>query len=95
MPVDDYKHHLLNNITKDYKRADRGDVLRTNKEAAKIAEKLKVEEKAEILSDSPAFVTIKDHKDDFPGRIKCRLINPSKTQIGIISKNILEKVNNR
>jgi predicted GIY-YIG superfamily endonuclease len=93
MPVDDYKHHLLNNITKDYKRADRGDVLRTNKEAAKIAEKLKVEEKAEILSDSPAFVTIKDHKDDFPGRIKCRLINPSKTQIGIISKNILEKVN--
>ena len=41
-----------------------------------------------------AYVTIKDHKEGFPDKISCRLINPSKTDIGKISKQILVRVIN-
>ena len=38
-----------------------------------------------------SYITIKDHKEHFPNKI-CRLINPSKSDIGKISKTILEKI---
>lgn len=93
MPIAQYKNQLLNNITKDYMKVNINEVKNTNIEAKTLANKFNVARKAEILSDNPSFITIKDHKDDFPGRIKCRLINPSKTEIGKISKHILAKVN--
>ena len=40
------------------------------------------------------FITAKDHKKDFSKKIQCRLINPSKTHIARISKNILDGINN-
>ena len=39
------------------------------------------------------LVRIKDHKENFPGKIECRLINPAKTNIGIIGKQILDRIN--
>ena len=40
------------------------------------------------------YITIKDHKEDFPNKnkISCRLINPSKSDIGKTSKTILGKL---
>jgi hypothetical protein len=93
VPVTEYRKNLADNITKDYKKVDTSEILNTNIKAAEIAKKLKVDDRAEILSESPGFITIKDHKPDFPGRVACRLINPSKSDIGIISKHILEKIN--
>lgn len=93
MNLAQYKNQLLNNITKDYKKVNINEVNNTNLEAKTLANKFDVAKKAEILSDTSSFITIKDHKEDFPGRIKCRLINPSKTEIGKISKHILAKVN--
>ena len=43
--------------------------------------------------ESEAFITYKDHKEDFNLRPKVRLINPSMSFIGKISKQILEKAN--
>ena len=51
IPVETYKTHLRNNITKDYKKSSNNKVNQTNKEAAQIAKKLNVAEKAKILSD--------------------------------------------
>ena len=59
----------------------------------KIASKLKLEDRIQILDDNDAYISIKDHKEGFPDKISCRLINPSKTDIGKISKQILDKVN--
>ena len=41
------------------------------------------------------YVMLKDHKPDFINNPTCRLIinNPCKTEIGIISKNILDWIN--
>ena len=92
VPVDEYKKHLHNNVTKDYRKCDSTKVDETNKEAAKIATKIELSDRIEKLSEQPSYVTIKDHKENFPGRIQCRLINPSKTKIGMISKSILENI---
>ena len=40
----------------------------------------------------PAFITIKDHKPNFQNNTKCRLLNPSKSELGLTSKKLLEKI---
>ena len=40
---------------------------------------------------SDVFITVKDHKESVPGRIDCRLINPAKSNIGRISKQIISE----
>ena len=47
----------------------------------------------ERLQQSEAYITVKDHKDDFPANPKFRLINPSKTDVGKVSKVILDRIN--
>lgn len=45
------------------------------------------------LAPKPAFVTLKDLKDNFSNRPQCRLINPVKSEIGIVSKHVLDRIN--
>ncbi len=45
------------------------------------------------MAERQAFITLKDHKENFENNPKCRLINPAKSEIGRISKKILEKIN--
>ena len=46
------------------------------------------------MSKAKAFISLKDHKPDFENHPKCRLINPAKSQLGKVSKAILDKINN-
>ena len=92
MPVQDYKTMLKQNVTKSYKKTNTQEVFQTNL-AAQLAKQLEIDDRIETLSELPAYVTIKDHKDTFPGRMECRLINPSKTKMGLISKKFLENIN--
>ena len=39
-----------------------------------------------------AFLTIKDHKKDFEHTKPCRLINPAKSDLGVISKSVLDVI---
>ena len=39
----------------------------------------------------PAFITLKDHKENFKSNKKC-LINASKSGMGIVSKKYLENI---
>ena len=47
------------------------------------------------MAKTPAFITLKDHKDNFETNPKCRLINPSKSELGKVSKTILDNINKR
>ena len=38
------------------------------------------------------FITIKDHKSNFPSKVDYRLINPARSQIGKIAKDILQRI---
>ena len=90
---DDYNKLLTENITKDYKRTSDQTVHACNKEASKIAQTLKLDRRMESHSEKNAYITLKDHKPDFRDRPKCRLINPAKSQMGRVSKQLLEKLN--
>ena len=88
-----YGKLMKDNITKSYKKAGRSIENELNKEAKEIAEKLKIGDRMECLANQQAFITLKDHKDNFQNNPTCRLINPTKREMGLISKQILERVN--
>ena len=47
----------------------------------------------EPMADTQAFISLKDHKEDFDNHPKCRLINPAKSNLGKVCKVILDKIN--
>ena len=59
----------------------------------KYIKNIKLDDRIENLAKTPAFMTLKDHKENFRSRHSCCLINPSKSKLGKVSKAILEKVN--
>ena len=92
---DDYKKQLRENITRTYNKFTKRKLHAVNKQAKKIAEKLNIDDRIEKIQETEAYVTVKDHKKGFPNHPSFRLINPSKSDIGRISKKILDKINQR
>ena len=45
------------------------------------------------MQETETYITMKDHKESFPNKISCRLINTSKSSVGKTSKVILDKIN--
>ena len=74
-----YKKLLHDNITQTYKNAHAANAKgKIDRESKKLAKNLSLEDKMEYYSDNHAYITSKDHKENFRNNIKCRLINPSK-----------------
>ena len=90
----DYKKMLHDNVTKTYRKATSDVIKKINEEAAVLFEQNLIKGKIPKYHIQESFVTIKDHKPSFPNKIECRLINPSKSYLGKISKQILDKINN-
>ena len=57
-----------------------------------IAKKLELSDRIEHLARNPAFNTLKDHKENFNSKLPCHLINSSKSELGTVSKQKLEKI---
>ena len=62
-------------------------------EVKNIPKKILLSDRIECLAKIPAFVTLKDHKDNLQSSLHCRLRNHSKSELGKISKSILENIN--
>ena len=88
----DYKNLVDKNIQKSYKKANKGQEARINKDTKAIAEELDLPDRVETMAKRDAFITLKDHKPNFNNAPTCRLINPTKSVIGRISKEILQKI---
>ena len=54
-----------------------------------------INDRIKKIQDSEAYITVKDHKKRFPNNPSFGLINPSKSDIGRISKKILDKINQK
>ena len=81
------------NVTKRYKKTNpKVPDMNTLKDKI-IAEKLELANRIEASAPRYSFITLKDHKFDFINNPTCRLINPCKSEIGIISRNILDRIN--
>ena len=78
---------------KTYKKSCPKVIDQLNSQSARVAKKLGLDNRIEKLAEKEAFITLKDHKPGFHDHPTCRLINPSKSEIGIISKRILDEIN--
>ena len=88
-----YNDLLEKNITKSYKKAQPEATQAIHKENKAMATKLKIDDRVNTTADKDAFITLKDHKPNFANKPTCRLINLTKSEIGKISKNILDRIN--
>ena len=93
MSKDHHKKRLHDNVTKTYQKAPPKLEASINMEAKSISTKLKISDTVERIARTPAFVTLKDHKDNFRSNLTCRLVNPSKNEFGKVSKQLVEKIN--
>ena len=66
-----------------------------NKEAKQIVNNYEIADRIDCLRKFNPFISFKDHKDNFLSNPKCRLINPTKSQIGKISKLFIENINTK
>ena len=80
---------------KTYKHGSEDNISEINNELKHIADKLSIGNRIECMKKREAFISLKDHKENFENNPKCRLINPAKSDSGKISKLILDKVNTR
>ena len=63
-----------------------------NSEAETMLSINKIKGKIRKMNTNNAFITVKAHKNNFPCSVKYRLLNPCKSGIGKISKNILDRI---
>ena len=68
-----YNQLLNDNITKTYKKADKNQLNKIDAEAKAITKKLGIDNRVEMTARKEAFVTLKDHKDNFANKPTCRL----------------------
>ena len=71
----DYEMLMHENITKTYKKINESRIKGINKSAKRILNRLDLENRIEKLQENESYITIKDHKDDFPHKILRRIIS--------------------
>ena len=93
MDTQSYNDLLQNNSTKTYKKVipDTADSIELK--AKDIAKKLQLDSRINSTTKREAFITPKDHKPNFANNPTCRLIYPAKSEIGKISKQLLDCIN--
>ena len=90
---DRYKELLQKNVHKEYKKGSENAVLSDEKADLEMAKKLKIDDRVHRTAKRDSFVTLKDHKPGFRSKPQCRLLNPTKPELGRASKKILDKIN--
>ena len=89
---ENYQKLLHDNITQTYKKAPKNAKRDIDRKTKNFAKTLKIEDRMECYSDQHAYITLKDHKENFRNNTKCRLINPSKSEVGRVSKKYLNDI---
>ena len=62
-------------------------------ESKSTVQKFKIAEKVDRIVEKEAFLSLKDHREDFRTNPKYRLLNPSKLELEKFSKTTLKKIN--
>ena len=83
-----YQDILNNKITDNYKIDDDNTIDQINKDTCNFASKLNINDRLWKFKKKEASILFKDDKPNFINKLQSRLINPSKTELGKISKHI-------
>lgn len=88
-----YDKLVTNSLTSSYKKINTDNfnqIDKINSISKSITDKLKISDRVSKLQPKEAYILLKDHKPDFRSKPSTRIINPTRPEIGRISKNILE-----
>lgn len=88
-----YNKLMADNITKNYKAANIKTVDEIESEFNNIADELNIGDRINPTERKHAFISLKDHKENFGKNHQCRLINPTKSELGRVSKQFLDRIN--
>ena len=77
---------------KDYRKTDDKAFDNNTKEEKEIAVKLELDDRIYQTSKKQAFISLKDHKPNFVNKPTCRLLNPTKPELGKISKQLISEI---
>ena len=94
MTPEEYYGLMEKELHKEYKIDKENSIEdKINKNAKDVGDKLGISERLEVVRKVDTYLLLKDHKDSFYREKQCRLINPTKNQLGIVSKKILDVIN--
>ena len=88
----DYQELVSINVQKEYKKEKVQNVQKVNKAHKRIVKKLGLQDRVFKTCQRESFVTLKDHKENFQNNPKCRLLKPTKCELGKISQQILSNI---
>ena len=88
----EYMNVIEKDIHKVYKKASENAEGEINEKGKVIATKLDIDDRVFATQKRPAVITLKDHKENFPNSPETRLINPTKAELGRVSKLKLAKI---
>ena len=89
-----YQEILKSKITNNYKIDYNNTIEQINKDTSNFASRLQIEDRLGKFKKKDAYILFKDHKLNFENKLPTRLINPSKTELGRISKFIIQNIVN-
>ncbi|PFX11853.1 hypothetical protein AWC38_SpisGene24283 [Stylophora pistillata] len=88
-----YNDLIEKNITKSYKKAQPETIQAIHKQNKDIATKVGIDDRVDTIANKDEFTTLKYHKPTFTNKPTSRLINPTSSEIGKVSKGILDRIN--
>ena len=89
-----YQEILKSKIINNYKIDYINTIEQINKDTSNFASRLQIEDRLGKFKKKDAYILIKDHKPNFENKLPTRLINPSKSELGRISKFIIQNIVN-
>ena len=81
MNTKDYQKLLKENIAGTYKKPPINLEKTVNLEAKSTTKKLELSDRIAYLARSPAYITLKDHKENFLSKLMPRLITPKRAKL--------------
>ena len=92
MKPKEHNELLEKNKKSEYKKETKQNFDAVNTAHQNVVSNLELEERVFKTTQRAAFISIKDHRENFMNDPQVRLLNPCKPEIGKISNQILKKV---
>ena len=92
MDQDRYDDLLYNSVRGKYCRSSNNEEGQLIDQEKDIAMDLALDDRIEVFNRGNGYITVKDHKPGFMNNPKFRLINPTKAELGMVSKQMLEEI---
>ena len=83
---------IMEKVTKMYQKAPGKLEKAINMEVKIITKSHKLAKRIDHLPRTETFIILKDHEDNLYNKASCRLINPTRNELGNISKKIIGQI---